>query len=115
VLLLLLMLLLLLPLVDKARLPPLELSMVFRSFDSTLSELPVDNLVMVTEPDEEEVELGVLFVVVFIGDEDIIIDDDEEDEDELLAPDLHNSVSLVLEEDDLTGEMVTLLLLLSFF
>ena len=53
-------------------------------------------------------------MVVFMGDEDIIIDDDEEDE-ELLAPDLHNSVSLVLEEDDLTGEMVTLLLLLSFF
>ena len=105
---------------DKALFPPLELSIVFRSLDSTLSELPVDSLVMVTEPVEEE-EVGVQLedCVVNVAEDDIK-DIEEEEEEELvllLKPCLLESgCSLVLDEEDLTGEIVTLLLLLvSFF
>lgn len=105
---------------DKALFPPLELSIVFKSLDSTLSELPVDSLVMVTEPVEEE-EVGVQLedCVVNVAEDDIK-DIEEEEEEELvllLKPCLLESgCSLVLDEEDLTGEIVTLLLLLvSFF
>ena len=105
---------------DKALFPPLELSIVFKSLDSTLSELPVDSLVMVTEPVEEE-EVGVQLedCVVNVAEDDIK-DIEEEEEEELvllLKPCLLESgCSLVLDEEDLTGDIVTLLLLLvSFF
>ena len=104
---------------DKALFPPLELSIVFRSLDSTLSELPVDSLVMVTEPVEEEEVVGAQIedCVVNVAEEDIKDIDEEEELVLLLKPCLLESVcSLVLDEEDLTGEIVTLLLLLmSFF
>ena len=65
---------LLLLLIDKFLPLPLELRIVFKSFDSTLKELPVESLVMVTEPDEEEVdtaEVEVVDVVEVADDDDI--------------------------------------------
>ena len=66
--------LLLLLVIDKFLPFPLELRIVFKSFDSTLKELPVESLVMVTEPDEEEVdtaEVEVVDVVEVADDDDI--------------------------------------------
>jgi hypothetical protein len=111
-------------LLDKALFPPLELNIVFRSLDSTLSELPVDNLVMVTDPVEEEEEE----VVVGAQIEDCVVNVAEEaqdinDDDELVLLLLKTCLLVVvvvesvcslvvLDEEDLTGEIVTLLLLL---
>jgi hypothetical protein len=89
------------------RFPP-ALSTDFKSLDSTFNELPVDSLVMVTDPPDElggleeetlevvgavEVELGKIC---------------------FLCEAAKSLVTLLDEEEDFTGEIVTLLLLLSF-
>ena len=128
--------------VGDGRLPP-ALSTDFKSLDSTLSELPVDSLVMVTEPPLPELEAGLfkeeaveddalLEEVVEVVKEAVELGEPEvclllircPPEAEAAKPDDWSLVTMLdielLEEDidetdeDFTGEMVTLLLLLSF-
>jgi len=115
------------------RFPP-ALSTDFKSLDSTLSELPVESLVMVTEPLPELEEQGGFKEDV--DDEDALLEVVGVKEVELGEPEVclllirceaAKPESLVTmldielledndeaEDDDFTGEMVTLLLLLSF-
>ena len=73
---------LLLLVIDKFLPLPLELRIVFKSFDSTLKELPVESLVMVTEPDEEEVDTAEEEVV------DVVEVADDDDDIPVLSPDV---------------------------
>lgn len=78
--------------------PPLAvdvLRMLLRSLDSTLSELPVESLVMVTDPDDEAAMAG-----DEAGRATEAVTGVEEDAD--------SCESLVVVEEDLTGEIVTL-------
>lgn len=127
--------------VGDGRLPP-ALSTDFKSLDSTLSELPVDSLVMVTEPPLPELEAGLfkeeaveddalLEEVVEVVKEAVELGEPEvclllircPPEAETAKPDDWSLVTMLdielLEDndeaEDFTGEMVTLLLLLSFF
>ena len=93
------------------RLPPPALSTCFKSLDSTFNELPVESLVMVTDPPDElggmeeddTLEEVVGVAEVELGEEDCFREDAAK-----------SLVTLLDEEEDFTGEIVTLLLLLSF-
>ena len=93
------------------RLPPPALSTCFKSLDSTFNELPVESLVMVTDPpdelggmeDDDTLEEVVGVAEVELGEEDCFREDAAK-----------SLVTLLDEEEDFTGEIVTLLLLLSF-
>ena len=117
------------------RLPP-ALSTDFKSLDSTLSELPVESLVMVTEPPEaelegfkEDVEDALLEAVEAIEAAEVVKEVELGEPEvclllircEAAKPDWSLVTMLDIElledndeADDFTGEMVTLLLLLSF-
>lgn len=118
------------------RLPP-ALSTDFKSLDSTLSELPVESLVMVTEPElfeeqggfKEDVEDALEEVVevvkeVELGEPEVpslllircpeAAKPEEESLVTMLDIELLEDNDDDEADDDFTGEMVTLLLLLSF-
>lgn len=123
--------------VGDGRFPP-ALSTDFKSLDSTLSELPVESLVMVTEPPLPELEEQGGFKDEDVEDallEEVVeaVKDVELGEPEVCLllircpeaakPDWSLVTMLDIElledsdeadDDDFTGEMVTLLLLLSF-
>lgn len=90
----------------------LPLSTDFKSFDSTLSELPVDSLVMVTEPPEEQgrAEEDPAFD---IGEDDVELGAElcfreDDDEEAAAANSLVLLMLVVVVVDGFTGEMVTL-------
>jgi hypothetical protein len=97
------------------------LRMFLRSLDSTLSELPVDNFVIVTDPDVETG--GEVLVVVIDGaveeeeEEEKEEEEEEKEEEEEVEEEeeaavqclLEVAVESLVEEEDLTGDIVTLL------
>ena len=91
------------------RLPPPALSTCFKSLDSTFNELPVESLVMVTDPPDElgGMEEDDTLEVVGVAEVELGEDCFREAAKSLV-------VTLLDEEEDFTGEIVTLLLLLSF-
>ena len=105
--------------------PPPALSTDFKSLDSTFSELPVESLVMVTEPplpeeeggkdDDDALELVGFEPMPAEAEEEVELGEDEEEVCLMRALAAKSLVTLLanIEEEtdvDLTGEIVTLLL-----
>ena len=93
--------------VGDGRLPP-ALSTDFKSLDSTLSELPVESLVMVTDPPDEQGGIEEEETLEVVGVTEVELGED------CFREAAKSLVTLLDEEEDFTGEIVTLLLLLSF-